>query len=90
MNVTNDILSGPNTATCVLSNSHALKIQLIDSDRLYAQFIGTEQPSPIVECEIEFVFHEDTNQPEPCFYYENDKTQQPYYLSDFIRDDFGR
>jgi hypothetical protein len=83
------VLSG-HTATMVITNSLVLKIQLIDQDRLFYQFldVADEKAYDIVEAEIASTTN-DEDELDLCFYLSDDEQKDtPYYLSEFIRDNY--
>lgn len=84
------ILKG-NTATLQITNVFVLKIQLIDDERLFYQFldVADQKAFEIVEADIHHDFCEETKELEPCFYIENNpNTGRQYFLNEFIRDNY--
>lgn len=84
------VLTG-NTATKVISNVAVLKIQLIDDERLFYQFldVADQKAYEIVEAEITVAPNESSEETEFCFYLDSDKEKDtPYFLSEFIRDGY--
>lgn len=77
------------TATLGLSNSHALRIKVIDSDTLQYQFIG-ETVGEIEEAEIIYevndLWADEEPDSSPAFKIDD----ETYFISDFLRDDYGR
>lgn len=75
------------TATLPLSNSHALRIKVMDSgDGVYYQYIGGTD-SEILEAEITYEENEDEGGELLAAFKDGDTT---YFLSEFLRDDYGR
>lgn len=88
------ILKG-NTATMSISNTGVLKIQIINEDQLFYQFldIADQKAYEIVEAEIEYAVDSDRLEDDaevfPCFYLDGDTDKEtPYFLSEFMRDGY--
>lgn len=85
------VLQGDNTATCSITNSLALKIQLADDETLFYQFldVADEKAYDICQTTIQYIFNEDSGEEEMGFYLANDiKEETPYFISGFMRDNF--
>jgi hypothetical protein len=88
------VLKG-NTATMSISNVAILKIQLIDDENLFYQFldIADQKAYDIVQASILYSPNPDVDLSDddysPCFYLDADTDQEtPYFLSEFIRDTY--
>ena len=85
------VLQGEGTASCMITNSLVLKIQLADEDDLLYQFIDVaeQKVDEIIQVPVTHVYNENSDEEEMAFFLQDDdKKETPYFISEFIRDGY--